>query len=127
MTFLFIDDDPEDLELFEEAMKIIDDTSIYMSARNGKDGLVVLNTILPDYIFLDINMPVMDGMETLKNIRKDKRFQDVPVFILSTTKDKYEAQVCRTLGANQFLVKPDSFKELVAELRSAIETGLKTV
>ena len=127
MTLLFIDDDPEDLELFQEATKIIDSTSLCMSANNGKDGLTILNTILPDCIFLDINMPVMNGLETLKNIRKNKRFQEIPIFILSTSKDKYEAQVCRALGAKEFLIKPDSFRELVTELRSAIEMGLKTV
>lgn len=121
MVLLCIDDDPEDIELFQEAVNIIDKSSVCVFATNGREGLDILRNTIPDCIFLDINMPVMDGKETLMNIRRDRRFKAVPVFILSTTHDKYEVELCRALGANQFLVKPGSFSELVSNIRSALE------
>lgn len=121
MTLLCIDDDPDDIELFQEAMKVIDHTSVCVSAMNGREGLFILNNVLPDCIFLDLNMPGMNGMETLRHIRKDKRFQRIPVYILSTSNNRYELEICKTLGATNWLVKPDSFPELISEIRAVIQ------
>lgn len=121
MILLCIDDDLEDVELFQEAVSMIDASSVCVFANNGKEGLDILRNTIPDCIFLDINMPVMDGKETLMNIRRDRRFRSVPVYILSTTHDQYEIELCRAMGANQFIVKPGSFSELVASIRTAIE------
>lgn len=120
MLLLCIDDDPEDVELFQEAIKIIDDSTTCVIAMNGLEGIDILNRTIPDYIFLDINMPVMDGKETLKRIRKDKRLESVPVVILSTSNDKKEVQACRDLGADHWFTKPGSFNQLVEELREAL-------
>ena len=121
MTLLCIDDDPDDRDLFQEALKVIDHTSVCVAASNGREGLFILNNVLPDCIFLDLNMPGMDGMETLRHIRKDKRFQSVPVYILSTSNNRYELEICKTLGATNWLVKPDSFTELISEIRAVIQ------
>lgn len=121
MTLLYVDDDTEDIEIFHEAIKTIDDSTVCVTANNGEQGLIVLRTIIPDCIFLDINMPVMDGKETLRNIRRDKRFQSVPVFILSTSGNKNEAELCELLGATAFLTKPDNFSDLVKNLKSVID------
>lgn len=120
MTLLCIDDDPEDIELFQEAIKIIDRSTTCVIAMNGKEGLAILNKTIPDYIFLDINMPVMDGKETLRLIRKDKRLESVPVVVLSTSNDRREKQACRDLGANYCFTKPGSFTQLIEELREAL-------
>ncbi len=120
MTLLYVDDDLEDIEIFHEAIKEIDEKAVCVTARNGRQGLDVLSTIVPDCIFLDINMPLMDGKETLRNIRRDKRFQSVPVFILSTSGNRDEMELCELLGATAFLTKPDNFGELVNRLKSVI-------
>jgi len=120
MILLCIDDDQEDMELFQEAVSIIDKSSVCVFASNGREGLDILRNTIPDCIFLDINMPIMDGKETLMKIRRDRRFRSVPVFILSTTHDKFEVELCHALGANPFFVKPGSFSELVDCIRSVI-------
>lgn len=117
MTLLCVDDDPEDVELFQDAVKIIDGNFTCIVASNGCEALRTLSSLVPDYIFLDINMPIMDGKETLMNIRGDKRFHAVPVCILSTSTNNREADICRRLGANRWMVKPNSFEELIAGLR----------
>lgn len=120
MTLLCVDDDPEDVELFQDAVKIIDNECTCVVANNGCEALRTLATLKPDYIFLDINMPVMDGKETLRSIRSDRRFNATPVCILSTSTSKPEADLCRILGANRWLVKPNSFEELIASLRTVL-------
>ena len=117
MVLLCIDDDPEDIELFVDAVKMISVDYTVVAAVNGREALKKLEGIVPDYIFLDINMPVMDGKETLVKIRNDQRLQSVPIFILSTSNDAKEVDTCRKLGATMWLVKPSSFWELVGYLR----------
>lgn len=120
MVLLCIDDDHEDVEMFQEAIRIIDESSRCVIASNGKEALARLETIVPDYIFLDINMPVMDGKETLRRIRRDNRLRYVPVCILSTSRDKLELELCRALGATNWLTKPSSFAELVRLIKLVI-------
>lgn len=123
MLLLCIDDDPEDVELFRDAIKIIDKSFTCVAASNGVEGLAILNETIPDRIFLDMNMPLMDGKETLRTIRGDQRFDSVPIYILSTSNNRREAELCRTLGANRWFVKPDTFQELVKRLKTVFEEG----
>lgn len=121
MILLCIDDDPEDIELFRDAVEMIDSSYTCVAASNGLEGLNILQKTIPDYIFLDMNMPVMDGKETLRVIRDDERFNSVPVYMLSTSNDFKEAESCRRLGAKRWLVKPGSFAELISKLRSVFD------
>ena len=121
MILLVVDDDPEDIELFVDAVKRIDENFTCVIAVDGSEALQKLASITPDFIFLDINMPVMDGKEALIHIRHDRRFRSVPIFILSTSNDSKEAEVCRKLGATRWLVKPSSFDELVEKLKAVVK------
>ena len=117
---LVVDDEP-DLELLvrQKFRKRIKEGELeFVFAHNGQEALDCLNadpTI--DIVMSDINMPVMDGKETLVKIRNDQRLQSVPIFILSTSNDAKEVDTCRKLGATMWLVKPSSFWELVGYLR----------
>ena len=106
--------------MFQEAVKLIDDGYAIIVAYDGKEGVQLLEEIVPDYIFLDMNMPIMNGKETLRRIRNDERFQAIPICILSTSNDRQEFEYCRALGASQWIVKPDSFQELVRRLKSVL-------
>ncbi len=70
---LYIDDDQEDIEIFKSSLAAIDSGIICPTAHNGKEGLDILRdgVVLPDLIFLDINMPVLNGRDCLLNIRRD--------------------------------------------------------
>lgn len=67
MVILAVDDDPEDFEFFTEAVMDIDKSIVVLTATNGQQALDLLNNLIiaPDFIFLDINMPVMDGRKCL--------------------------------------------------------------
>src|SRR5687768_16081902 len=118
MTLLYIDDDAEDIEFFCDAIKNIHPTYLCLVAQNAKDGLHILETLIPDVIYLDINMPVMNGKEALRAIRSRKNLASVPVCMLSTTTSSNEINMCRELGANECFVKPNSFAELCTTLKS---------
>jgi CheY-like chemotaxis protein len=66
----------------------------------------------PQVILLDLNMPKKDGRETLKEIKQHPVFKKIPVVIFTTTKNENEITRCYELGANTYVVKPDSFEML---------------
>jgi CheY-like chemotaxis protein len=117
MIILTVDDDPEDFEFFFEAVKEIDNSIIVLKATNGQEALHILENhiLMPDYIFMDINMPLMDGKTCLQEIKKSKKLQDIPVIMYSTTNNAAEISDCKTMGA-RFLVKPPQFSKLVKSL-----------
>lgn len=121
MLILVVDDDAEDLELFEEAMGEIDSSISCVEAYNGLEALKILNrdSLLPDFIFLDINMPFMNGQKCLAEIKSNKVYKDIPVIMYSTTTDQMQIEACVKLGAS-FLTKPNSYRELVSELRKIV-------
>jgi CheY-like chemotaxis protein len=91
--------------------------------HNGMDALQWLNeaTTPPDYIFLDINMPVMDGKECLVEIRKNPRLKEIPVIIYSTASEPREIATLYFLGASSYITKPRSYNELMPVLLSFFE------
>lgn len=100
-------------------MRDIDASLICQIARNGKEALRILDALdtLPDLIFLDINMPVMNGLECLKKLRSDSKYDHIPISMLTTSFN--EAEHARKLGADLFLTKPPSFRELRDVLHEA--------
>ena len=120
MLLLVVDDDKEDRALFCEAAAGIDTDMKFLIAEDGAQALQLLEqtAVLPDYIFLDINMPKMNGKEFLVRAKKDNRIKKIPVVMYSTTSQSKEIEECYKLGAYDFLIKPPSFQKLVDDLRS---------
>ena len=122
MIILIVDDGAEDIQLFSEAVMEIDENINCVEAYNGLEALKVLrrNSLLPNYIFLDINMPLMNGRKCLEEIKANPNYRDIPVIIYSTTSDQKQIEECRKLGAG-FLTKPNSFGELTRSLRRILK------
>lgn len=123
MTILYADDDHDDRDLMSEALTKIDPTISCIIANDGRQALNILkdNTQLPDCIFLDINMPVMDGKKCLIELKKNKRFRAIPVVIYSTTTDKDEIDELYTLGASTYIQKPNNFTDLYETLNTFVK------
>jgi CheY-like chemotaxis protein len=117
MVILAVDDDPEDFEFFFDAVRKIDQSIIVLKATNGEEALALLeeHVLMPDYIFLDINMPLMDGHTCLQQIKKSERLRNIPVVMYSTTNNATEIEKFKLLGA-KFLVKSHQFNKLVSSL-----------
>jgi CheY-like chemotaxis protein len=113
LCILYVDDDLEDIEIFQEAVKAVDPSIQYISATSAKEALEILNSrdALPNYIVLDINMPGMDGKLCLKEIRKEERFNAINVIVYSTNSFPKDIEQIESLGAT-FIRKANSFNEL---------------
>jgi CheY-like chemotaxis protein len=121
MIILSIDDDDDDRELLREAVSIIDPNIICIQLNDGIDALHYLDSDLelPDLIFLDINMPRMNGIACLETIRSNRKFDSTRVVIFSTSRDRHDLERVKTLGS-EFLTKPNSFSDLLGLLKNVI-------
>ncbi len=124
MTILNVDDDEEDIEIFCDAVHEIDPGILCLVAKSAEEALQLLNSEieLPQYIFLDINMPKVDGNTCLREIKKDRRLNKIPVIMYSTNTRKTDIETYKALNAG-FLVKQNSFNELVTELKKVLVSG----
>ena len=118
------DDDEDDRELFHEALKKLNTDFIFSAFPNGKklvDHLKSPDTDLPDIVFLDLNMPIMDGMETLIAIRRDERLRSLPIAIYSTSTRQDDIEQTLANGANVYISKPTDFSKLKEVLGKVLE------
>lgn len=121
-SVLFIDDDEDDKLVFGHALKAIDTNIQYLTASDGLEALKILNedlVILPDLIFMDLNMPKMDGFTCLDKIKKSKELKEIPVLILSTSTNPRDMEKARSLGATNFITKPSTYTGLIETLKSS--------
>lgn len=120
-----VDDDEDDQLFFLEALREVDDSIEFTFAENGKKALSKLRELiqLPDIIFLDINMPELNGFECLKEIKKCARLRTVPVIMLSTSVSLHDMTYSKELGAEMFYTKPSSYTKLRDLLQKIINQG----
>ena len=122
-SILIVDDDDDDREIFLEALKEVDSSIICMSATNGEEALEFLQNFqnpMPSVIFLDMNMPRMNGKECLTEIRKAEKLQHIPVIIYTTTSRKEDVEEMRKRGAAHFLTKPTQFDKISSEIKNVL-------
>ncbi len=121
-----IEDDIDDQENFVAALSQVDKNHSCVIASNGVEAINKLNDnvdFIPDYIFLDLNMPRMNGMEFLKEMKKIPRLNSLPVIIFSTSSDPHEISETKRNGASHFLIKPNSTTVLSESLSEYFSSG----
>ncbi|MBF4465140.1 response regulator [Flavobacterium sp. LC2016-12] len=118
-NILQIDDDFDDCEFFQQALEAVSPAS-YMALHNPIEALqkLVDKEINPDLIFLDINMPLMSGIELLAEIKKREAIKNIPVIIFSTA--PVSANLAKLLDAKDYITKPSNFNELKNILREIL-------
>jgi CheY-like chemotaxis protein len=120
---LVADDDADDRAILQDAMAELDAGQVLCFAQNGEDALRILGKDFnadykPALIILDLNMPKLNGTETLRRIKSDDRYKTVPVIIYSTSLNPMEKDKCMLLGAHSYITKPVTFKESMDTARS---------
>ncbi len=130
-TILIADDDEDDRFLVKSAL---DDCQIPCIVQYVQNGVEVMNYLennhenqKPSLILLDLNMPKKDGREALKEIKCNPKLRSVPVIILTTSKAMEDINLCYGLGANGYIVKPNSFSELADTLKILTKFWLDVV
>lgn len=122
-NILIVDDDADDRDIIKDAFAATNKDQEYTFLENGDKLMEYLEynaeMFLPSLILLDLNMPGKDGRETLKEIKSDLRFKNIPTIIFTTSASHRDRSSSYDLGANCFVTKPDTFNKLI-ELASCI-------
>lgn len=105
---LYADDDPDDKSWVVEACKALDCNLQLQFVENGHEvmGFLSSSQKKPSLIVLDLNMPEMDGRQTLKQLKSNPDYQKIPVAIVTTSSNKIDRDICQRLGAELYLIKP---------------------
>ncbi|HYG01045.1 MAG TPA: response regulator [Chryseosolibacter sp.] len=121
-TCFLVDDDIDDQEIFQTVLEGIAPDSNCVVAANGEAALQMLNegAVSPDIIFLDLNMPLMNGHQFLFHISQLKMYQEIPIIVLTTSADLNTKASVMNSGAKDFVTKPDKFSEWERVLKPVI-------
>jgi two-component system alkaline phosphatase synthesis response regulator PhoP len=114
-TILVVDDEPQILRLLRDHLEAAGFT--VLDARDGPGALRVATTGHPDLVVLDLGLPGLDGLDVTRRLRKDN---PVPIIMLTARSDESDKLVGLELGADDYLTKPFSPKELVARIRAVL-------
>jgi two-component system, response regulator len=118
---LLVEDDPSDIELTLHAFRR---SGLANPIRIARDGAEAIELLLgadhgdrgampgPDLVLLDLKLPKLDGLEVLRRVRSDARTRDLPVVVLSSSKEDRALVECRDLGVDAYVVKPVDFAKL---------------
>jgi CheY-like chemotaxis protein len=120
---LLLEDDIVDVMTVKRAIKQLNIVNELVVKENGEEGLEFLrNTAeLPGLIFLDINMPKMNGIEFLQELKKNEEWLQIPIVVLTTSKDQQDKLHTFKLGISGYMIKPISyelFKEMVVTIKN---------
>ena len=114
-TILLAEDDEDDRDFFIHALQQIKPTMVVRPATNGREAIDILSALdpagLPCVIVLDLNMPVMDGYQTLRALEEQALYAAIPKVILSTSDLEQNKRKCLSHGATDYLVKPADIKK----------------
>jgi len=123
IRILLADDDPDDQLLFREAL---DGIKIKTQVETVENGLELMNQLhqhdhlLPHILFIDLNMPLKQGIDCLQEIRRNPAFQDIAIVIYSTSSMERDIEESFVRGANVYLQKPNDFSSLKKALGEVI-------
>lgn len=122
-NILLVDDDTDDQFMFTYALKEINsdiDCSCVGTAEKALENLQDKAHTKPDYIFLDLNLPLMDGLTCLQSIKNDEKLNNIQVVIYSTSNRPLDIQKAKELGAKDYIQKPSTFDELVKMIQKVL-------
>ncbi|MEO5569944.1 MAG: response regulator [Bacteroidia bacterium] len=127
INILHVEDDAVDAMVMERALKKCDLSYVLYQAHNGIEALDMLRgtngkekiQVLPKIILLDLNMPKMNGIEFLRELRADKELKKISVFIMTTSSDERDRTDAFELNVAGYMIKPislESYTNIVATL-----------
>lgn len=118
---LIVEDDRDIVEMVEYNLQ--EEGYVTISALNGEDGVNLAGSEQPDLIILDIMLPVIDGFEVCRTLKSDDKTSYIPIIILSAKSQETDKVVGLELGADDYVTKPFSPRELIARIRAIMRRG----
>lgn len=127
MEVFYVDDDPDDIEMFQEALQKVDPSIKFSFASSAKDALLCLRSYQakPDAIFVDFHLPGEDGYECVKEIKDNPELRAIPVVLLSTSITTRQVDQFNKLGVYYFLSKSALLADLEPALKIIIDSLCK--
>ena len=119
---LIVEDSPTMRQLLVFALKRMKDVDI-VEAQDGMDGLRKVTGDEFDLAFVDINMPVMDGLKLISLIRGEENLASMPICVITTEGAKEDRERALSLGANEYLTKPIQANKVLATARDLLKIG----
>jgi CheY-like chemotaxis protein len=119
-TVLIVDDEPDNLGVARKVLTF-NGATVHV-ARNGVEGLSMLDGFVPTFILLDLSMPEMDGWEMLKAIRNDVTWADVPVIALTAHVMTGDRERVLQAGFNGYISKPFRINSFLEEIQSCLKS-----
>lgn len=121
-TILLVEDTEDDIDLTLRALNKSRLSNDVVIARDGREALDYLGTAqrkgtLPVLVLLDLRLPRIDGLEVLRQIRANEQTKDMPVIILTSSRDDEDRFHSDLYGASSFMVKPGDYDQLMAAVR----------
>jgi CheY-like chemotaxis protein len=113
---LLVEDDVDDQEFFCEVLQLVKPALELEIVTNGREALKKIKERLPDFIFLDLNMQVMDGFEFLQELRSIEKYNNIPAIVLTTSDHPNDIERSKKLGAIQYFTKPTNAKTLLKDI-----------
>jgi two-component system, response regulator len=127
VEILLVEDNPEDLELTQRALRKANLTNSIQIARDGAEALEFLFCEgayatrkiedSPKVILLDLKLPKLDGLQVLKRIKSDPRTKAIPVVVLTSSKEQSDVIESYHLGVNSYIVKPVNFERFATAVQ----------
>lgn len=129
ISIILTEDDADDQDFFQDALKDINIPAELLIVHDGAELITTLvETVTepppPHLIFLDLNMPRKNGFECIKEIRENPKLKKIPIVVFTTTDNKTEVEKTFNLGANCFIQKPTSHRDLIQLINSALKLKL---
>jgi CheY-like chemotaxis protein len=124
VSLLIIDDDADDKQFLIEVAREIHPSINFVLADNFNDAINILQNNsgrLPDFIFLDLNLPCINGKQGLKYLKNDANLSSIPVVIYTTSKLAEDIEDTKNLGAAHFITKPHSSQQLKKEIEFVLK------
>jgi len=119
---LLIDDDEDDQEIFLAAAKEVSGDVKCTSLFDAREALkkLEIGELVPDVIFLDLNMPMMNGQQFLTEIKKKLDLKSIPIIIFSTSANDDTIVRMKALGAHDFITKPNRYDQFLTILKKLL-------
>ncbi len=123
LKILLIEDDLIEVMKLNRTISSLDLPHQIVEAKNGEEALEIMNKKenLPDIIFLDLNMPKMNGIEFLTILKNDETLKYVPTIILTTSSNQKDMLDCYKIGIAGYIIKPLKYEDYVYKLKTAME------
>lgn len=123
LKVLLIEDDTIEVMKLKRAIVKLELEHELIEAKNGEEALNILkkDQIIPDVIFLDLNMPKINGLEFLKILKEDEVLRYIPTVILTTSNNRRDVLSCYSIGVAGYIIKPLKYEDYVNKIKVTLD------